>query len=49
MIGADENIADIDAECIEHDLHPETLMLQEFINVVKIVEFSITQGSKCVR
>jgi Mn-dependent DtxR family transcriptional regulator len=32
MIGVDENIANIDAEGVEHHLHPETLKkLQEFI------------------
>ena len=36
MIGVDENIANIDAEGIEHHLHPETLKkLQVFINAVK--------------
>ena len=36
MIGVDENVANIDAEGIEHHLHPETLKkLQEFINFVK--------------
>lgn len=32
MIGVDENIANVDAEGIEHHLHPETLKkLQQFI------------------
>src|ERR687887_215778 len=36
MIGVDENIANVDAEGIEHHLHPETLKkLEEFINFVK--------------
>src|SRR5918911_3390250 len=36
MIGVDENVANIDAEGIEHHLHPETLKkLQVFINAVK--------------
>ena len=36
MIGVDENVANIDAEGIEHHLHPETLKkLQIFINVIK--------------
>lgn len=36
MIGVDENIANIDAEGIEHHLHSETLKkLQIFINAVK--------------
>jgi Mn-dependent DtxR family transcriptional regulator len=36
MIGVDENVANIDAEGIEHHLHPETLKkLQLFINVIK--------------
>jgi len=36
MIGVDENVANIDAEGIEHHLHPETLKkLQVFINVIK--------------
>ena len=36
MIGVDENIANIDAEGIEHHLHAETLKkLQVFINAVK--------------
>ncbi len=36
MIGVDENIANIDAEGIEHHLHSETLKkLQVFINSVK--------------
>jgi Mn-dependent DtxR family transcriptional regulator len=36
MIGVDENIANIDAEGIEHHLHPETLKkLQEFIQFIK--------------
>jgi Mn-dependent DtxR family transcriptional regulator len=36
MIGVDENIANIDAEGIEHHLHSETLKkLQVFINAVK--------------
>jgi DtxR family transcriptional regulator, manganese transport regulator len=36
MIGVDENIANTDAEGIEHHLHPETLKkLQVFINAVK--------------
>ena len=36
MIGVDENIANIDAEGIEHHLHAETLnRLQVFINAVK--------------
>jgi len=36
IIGVDENIANIDAEGIEHHLHPETLIkLQEFIKIIK--------------
>jgi Mn-dependent DtxR family transcriptional regulator len=36
MIGVDENVANIDAEGIEHHLHPETLKkLQVFINIIK--------------
>jgi Mn-dependent DtxR family transcriptional regulator len=36
MIGVDENVANIDAEGIEHHLHSETLKkLQVFINAVK--------------
>jgi Mn-dependent DtxR family transcriptional regulator len=36
MIGVDEDAANIDAECIEHHLHPETLRkLREFIRLVK--------------
>jgi Mn-dependent DtxR family transcriptional regulator len=36
MIGVDENIANIDAEGIEHHLHPETLKkLQHFIKSFK--------------
>ena len=36
MIGVDENVANIDAEGIEHHLHPETLKkLQEFIQFIK--------------
>jgi DtxR family transcriptional regulator, manganese transport regulator len=36
MIGVDDNIANIDAEGIEHHLHSETLKkLQVFINAVK--------------
>jgi Mn-dependent DtxR family transcriptional regulator len=36
MIGVDENVANIDAEGIEHHLHPETLKkLQKCINIVK--------------
>jgi Mn-dependent DtxR family transcriptional regulator len=36
MIGVDENIANIDAEGIEHHIHSETLKkLQVFINAVK--------------
>jgi Mn-dependent DtxR family transcriptional regulator len=36
IIGVDENVANIDAEGIEHHLHPETLKkLQVFINVIK--------------
>ena len=36
MIGVDENVANIDAEGIEHHLHPETLRkLQVFINTIK--------------
>jgi Mn-dependent DtxR family transcriptional regulator len=34
IIGVDENIANADAEGIEHHLHPQTLKkLQEFINL----------------
>jgi Mn-dependent DtxR family transcriptional regulator len=36
MIGVDDNIANIDAEGIEHHLHPETLKkLQHFIKSFK--------------
>jgi DtxR family manganese transport transcriptional regulator len=36
MIGVEENVANIDAEGIEHHLHPETLKkLQVFINIIK--------------
>jgi len=36
MIGVDENIANIDAEGIEHHLHSETLKkLEVFVNNVK--------------
>ena len=36
MIGVDENVANIDAEGIEHHLHSETLKkLQVFIDAVK--------------
>ena len=36
MIGVDENIANLDAEGIEHHLHPETLKkLQQFIKGFK--------------
>ena len=36
MIGVDEDIANRDAEGIEHHLHPETLKkLEEFIRLVK--------------
>ena len=36
MIGVDENTANIDAEGIEHHLHPETLKkLQHFIKGIK--------------
>jgi Mn-dependent DtxR family transcriptional regulator len=36
MIGVDENIANIDAEGIEHHIHPETLKkLEVFVNNIK--------------
>lgn len=36
MIGVDENIANIDAEGIEHHIHSETLKkLEVFVNNVK--------------
>jgi Mn-dependent DtxR family transcriptional regulator len=36
IIGVDEDIANADAEGIEHHLHPQTLKkLQEFINLTK--------------
>jgi Mn-dependent DtxR family transcriptional regulator len=48
MIGVDENIANIDAEGIEHHIHSETLKkLEAFVNNVKNNnEIGMTQGSK---
>jgi DtxR family transcriptional regulator, manganese transport regulator len=48
MIGVDENIANIDAEGIEHHIHPETLKkLEVFVNNIKnIKELGMTQRSK---
>jgi Mn-dependent DtxR family transcriptional regulator len=48
MIGVDENIANIDAEGIEHHIHPETLKkLEVFVNNVKnSKEFGRMQDSK---
>ena len=48
MIGVDENTANIDAEGIEHHIHPETLKkLERFVNVVKnSAEFSLMQDQK---
>ena len=48
MIGVDENIADVDAEGIEHHIHAETLKkLEVFVNNVKNnKELGMTQGSK---
>jgi Mn-dependent DtxR family transcriptional regulator len=48
MIGVDENIANIDAEGIEHHIHPETLKkLEVFVSIVKNShEFGMMQGSK---
>ena len=48
MIGVDENIANIDAEGIEHHIHSETLKkLQVFIKAVKNShEFNINKSSK---
>lgn len=46
MIGVDENIANIDAEGIEHHIHPETLKkLEVFVNIVKnSKEFGMMKG-----
>ena len=48
MIGVDENIANIDAEGIEHHIHPETLKkLEVFVNNIKSSkELGMTQASK---
>jgi|SRR4051794_3242510 Mn-dependent DtxR family transcriptional regulator len=48
MIGVDENIANLDAEGIEHHIHPETLKkLEVFVNNVKnSKEFGRMQDSK---
>ena len=48
MIGVDENIANIDAEGIEHHIHSETLKkLEVFVNNVKNNnELGMTQDSK---
>ena len=48
MMGVDENIANIDAEGIEHHIHSETLKkLEVFVNDVKNNnELGMTQDSK---
>jgi Mn-dependent DtxR family transcriptional regulator len=48
MIGVDENIANVDAEGIEHHIHAETLKkLELFVNNIKnIKELGMTQASK---
>ena len=48
MIGVDENIADVDAEGIEHHIHAETLKkLEVFVNNIRnIKELGMTQASK---
>jgi Mn-dependent DtxR family transcriptional regulator len=48
MIGVDENVANLDADGIEHHLHPETSKkLHEFINVLRNShEFRTIQGSQ---
>jgi Mn-dependent DtxR family transcriptional regulator len=48
MIGVDGNVANLDADGIEHHLHQETLKkLHEFINVLRNShEFRTIQGSK---
>ena len=48
MIGVDENIANIDAEGIEHHIHPETLKkLEVFVNNIKNnKKLEMTQTSK---
>jgi Mn-dependent DtxR family transcriptional regulator len=48
MIGVDENTANIDAEGIEHHIHPETLKkLERFVKIVKnSAEFSLMQDHK---
>ena len=48
MMGVDENIANIDAEGIEHHIHSETLKkLEVFVNNVKNNnELGMTQDSK---
>ena len=48
MIGVDENTANIDAEGIEHHIHPETLKkLERFVKIVKnSAEFIPTEDHK---
>ena len=48
MIGVDENTANIDAEGIEHHIHPETLeKLERFVKIVKSsMEFSVMRDPK---
>ena len=48
MIGVDENIANVDAEGIEHHIHAETLKRMEvFVNNIRnIKELGMTQASK---
>jgi Mn-dependent DtxR family transcriptional regulator len=48
MIGVNESVANIDAEGIEHHIHPETLKkLEVFVNNIKnSKEIGMTQASK---
>jgi Mn-dependent DtxR family transcriptional regulator len=48
MIGVDENTANIDAEGIEHHIHPETLeKLERFVKIVKSsTGFSVMRDPK---
>jgi len=48
MIGVDENTANIDAEGIEHHIHPATLeKLERFVKIVKSsAEFSVMRDPK---